>query len=261
MATTETFNFFSKKSILFLLFFFCEIFSLLAQNPAADGFDLVNSDTKAIEIADKTMEAMGGRKAWDKTRYITWNFFGARKHIWDKWTGNVRIENLRDKSVSLININTNSGKIFRNNQYLVEPDSIAKYVKAAKGAWINDAYWLLMPFKLKDSGVTLKYLGEEKTANNEDAYLIGLSFKEVGNTPQNKYQVWVTKADNLVKQWAYYAKADSEKSNFTLPWINYTKHGKILISGDRGERKLTEIKVLKKVDKKTFSDAQFSPKL
>lgn len=249
-----------KTLILFSSLFLITT-SLWAQNPAADGFDMANSDVKAVDIADKTMEAMGGRKAWDKTRYITWNFFGARKHIWDKWTGNVRIENIRDKSVSLININTNTGKIFRNNQYLTEPDSIAKYVKAAKGAWINDAYWLLMPYKLKDSGVTLKYLGEEKIGNNEEAYLLGLSFKEVGNTPQNKYQIWVTKSDNLVKQWAYYAKADSEKSNFTLPWVNYTKHGKILISGDRGERKLTDIKVLKKVDKKTFTDALFLPKL
>ncbi len=245
-----------KNLIVILSIVFCGTIKTWAQNPAAEGFDAINSDAKAIEIADNVMEAMGGRKAWDKTRYITWNFFGSRKHIWDKWTGNVRIENTRDKSVSLININNNTGKIFRNNQYLTQPDSLEKYIKAAKGAWINDAYWLVMPFKLKDSGVTLKYLGEANTASNEAAYLLGLTFKAVGNTPQNRYKVWVTKADNLVKQWEYYPKADSEKPGFSLPWINYQKHGKILISGDRGERKLTDIKVLKKVNKAIFKDAQ-----
>jgi hypothetical protein len=245
----------------FALVFCLGLYNLFGQNPAEKGFDIANSDTKAIEIADQVMDAMGGRKAWDKTRYITWTFFGARKHIWDKWTGNVRIENLRDKSVSLININNETGKIYKNNQYIVQPDSLAKYIKSAKGAWINDAYWLVMPFKLKDSGVTLKYLGEAKTANNEDAQLLSLTFNAVGNTPQNRYQVWVTKSDNLVKQWAYYAKAENEKANFTLPWINYTKHGKILLSGDRGERKLTDISVLKKVNKDIFSDATLAAEL
>ncbi len=46
-------------------------------NPAADGFDMAGSDPKAVEIADQVMQAMGGRKAWDNTHYISWNFFGA----------------------------------------------------------------------------------------------------------------------------------------------------------------------------------------
>lgn len=238
-------------SILFSL-------NVSAQNPAAEGFDTAGSDVKAIEIADQVMAAMGGRKNWDKTRFITWNFFGSRKHIWDKWTGTARIEGLKDKSVSIININKETGIIYRNGNIVTQPDSVKKYIKIAKGQWINDSYWLLMPFKLKDSGVTLKYLGEDTTQNNKAAHLLGLSFKEVGNTPQNKYQIWVTKSDNLVKQWSYYAKADLDKPNFTLPWVNYQPHGKILISGDRGERKLTDIQVLKKVNKQIFLDPTFN---
>jgi hypothetical protein len=240
-----------------LILFLAISSQIFAQNPAADGFDAANSDAKAIEIADNVMKAMGGRKAWDKTRYITWNFFGNRKHVWDKWTGNVRVEGVKDKSVALINVNNDSGTIFRKGELVTNPDSLAKYIKSANGAWINDSYWLLMPFKLKDSGVTLKYLGEAKTQKDEDAYLLGLTFKEVGNTPQNKYQVWVTKSDNLVKQWAYYPKAELDKPQFTLPWINYQKTGNILISGDRGERKLTDIKVIKKVESKTFTDPAY----
>ncbi len=145
------------KVTLLLLSFSFQIF---AQNPAADGFNLAGSDAKAIEIADNVMKAMGGRKNWDKTRYITWNFFGNRRHTWDKWTGDVRIEGVKDKSVSIINVNKNTGKIFRNGALVTNSDSLTKYIKSAKGAWINDSCWLLMPFKLKDSGVTLKYVGD-----------------------------------------------------------------------------------------------------
>ncbi|HHL71578.1 MAG TPA: hypothetical protein ENJ29_03615, partial [Bacteroidetes bacterium] len=45
-------------------------------NPPAPGFNLADSDARAIAIADEVMQALGGRRAWDKTRYITWRFFG-----------------------------------------------------------------------------------------------------------------------------------------------------------------------------------------
>jgi hypothetical protein len=60
--------------------------------PAAEGFDLAGSDAKAIEIADAVMEKMGGWDNWDKTRCVTWRFFGRRLHVWDKWTGKLRHE-------------------------------------------------------------------------------------------------------------------------------------------------------------------------
>ncbi|HMP29821.1 MAG TPA: hypothetical protein PKD85_09480 [Saprospiraceae bacterium] len=226
----------------------------MTQNPAAQGFDTANSDAKAIALADDVMKAMGGRKAWDRTRFITWNFFGARKHIWDKKTGNVRIEGLRDQSIAIINVNNDTGMIFRNGEKVSHPDSLTKYIKIAKGQWINDSYWLVMPYKLKDSGVTLKYLGDAKTQKDEEAHLLSLTFKEVGNTPQNKYHVWVTKSDNLVKQWAFFQSAANENPGFVLPWENYQKEGKILLSGDRGERKLTDIKVLKKIEGKVMRE-------
>ena len=56
----------------------------LVNNPPADGFNSAQSDIEAVEIADQVMMAMGGRAAWDATRYLAWDFFGARKLIWDK---------------------------------------------------------------------------------------------------------------------------------------------------------------------------------
>ncbi len=212
-------------------------------NPPAAGFDMSGSDPRAVQIADEVMQAMGGRKAWDNTHFISWNFFGNRRLVWDKWSGNVRVDNLKNDQTVMLNINTDQGRVFRNGKEETNPDSVAKFVKAAKGAWINDSYWLVMPFKLKDSGLTLKHLGEEKTDTGQDADLLQMTFKGVGNTPDNKYKVWVDKATHLVTQWAYYPKFTDEKPGFTLPWTDYQKHGSILLSGKRGTRELTDIRV------------------
>lgn len=233
---------------LFLVAFSLLASPLLAQpgtseNPAAEGFDRVGSDPAAIKLADRVMKAMGGRKAWDKTHFISWNFFGNRRLTWDKWSGNVRVDNLKNDQTVILNINTNQGRVFRNGKEETNPDSVAKYVKAGKGAWINDSYWLVMPFKLKDSGVTLKYLGEEPTQDNKAAEVIQLTFKGVGNTPDNKYKVWVDKTSGLVSQWAYYPKFADEKPGFTLPWTDYQTFGGIKLSGKRGPRELTDIRV------------------
>jgi hypothetical protein len=80
-----------------------------------------------------------------------------------------------------------------------------------------------------------------------------LTFENVGNTPQNAYEIWVSDDSRLVKQWAFYRERDNEEPNFVLPWDNYQQHGEILRSGDRGERQLTDIKVWKKLPKNAFS--------
>lgn len=223
------------------------------KNPPADGFNLAGSDAKAVAIADEVMEALGGRKAWDNTRVIRWNFFGNRRLTWDKWTGDVRVEGLRDNSVALVNINTGKGRFFKNGTEYMQPDSLAKYLPRAKSQWINDSYWLVMPFKLKDSGVTLKYLGEENTEAGQPADKLQLTFQNVGDTPQNKYYVWVDRQTRLISQWAHFRNATDEKPGFVNPWKAYERKGKILLSGDRGQRKITEVEVLEKVPEATFA--------
>ena len=224
-----------------------------SKNPAVEGFDAAGSDAKAMAIADEVMAAQGGRKAWDNTKFIRWNFFGNRKLTWNKWTGDVRVEGLKDGSVALVNINTGKGRYFKNGTEYTQPDSLAKYLPRAKSAWINDSYWLVMPFKLKDSGLTLKYVGEEKTETGANADKLQLTFKNVGDTPQNKYYVWVDKSSHLVSQWAHFRKADDEKPNFVLPWKEYQKAGNLMISGDRGTRKITEIEVMDSMPEATFT--------
>ena len=92
-----------------------------------------------------------------------------------------------------------------------------------------------MPFKLKDDGVTLKYMGEDTLKGGRFNLLI-LTFKEVGATPQNKYKLYVDINDKLVRHWAYYSNASQDTANFLRPWDNYQKFGNILISADRSDK-------------------------
>ncbi len=225
----------------------------VASNSADSGFDLKNSDPKAVAIADQVMEAMGGREKWDKTRIITWNFLGIRTLVWDKWSGNVRIE-VPDKELTiLMNVHTSVGAVQKQGLELSQPDSIAKYVNRGKAIWINDSYWLVMPFKLKDGGVTLKYLGEELSDSGQMSDVLQLTFKNVGNTPDNRYKICVDQESKLVCQWEFFRHYENDSSEFVNPWLDYNEYGDILLSGNRGKRHLTDIMVYDSLPSSVFT--------
>lgn len=220
-------------------------------NPPADGFNQERSDLLATLLADKAMMAMGGREAWDSTRFIKWTFFGRRIHLWDKWTGDVRIESPANEMVFLMNIHTKKGRIQRSGTQLT--DSLDFYLQKGYEAWVNDSYWLVMPYKLKDSGVTLKYLREDTTQMGVSADVVSLAFESVGVTPQNIYEVWIDTDSKLVTQWAFYPDSSSIEPMFITPWTDYKEYGGILLSGNRGDYALTEIEVLEDVPEGTFT--------
>lgn len=212
-------------------------------NPAAPGFNQKDSDPKAIQIADAVMAAQGGRGAWDALRYLSWSFMGRRTLLWDKFTGNVRIDWVQKKQTIVVNILNGGGKVWLDGVAVSQPDTLAKYLDMGKQAWINDSYWLVMPFKLKDTGVTLRYLGEGKTDSGIPSDILQLTFAGVGVTPDNKYHIWVDQSDHLVKQWAYFAKYSDEQPKLTTPWADYRtmSPAPVKLSANRGNRSLAPV--------------------
>ena len=230
-------------------------------DPEAPGFDDAGSDRVAIVVADAVMKAMGGRHAWDRTRYLTWDFFGHRRHLWDKHAGRVRIEGRGPRTgtpyVMLIDLDTGEGRAWKDGVE-VTGDELAPMLEAGVGAWINDSYWLVMPYKLKDAGVTLRNLGPSTTVDGVPAVILSLTFTGVGQTPQNKYHVWVAKHSGLIEQWAFFREAKDTEPAFTGPWAGWQRHGGIMLSGDRGvmggePRQLTGIAVLDTVPESAFT--------
>ncbi len=210
------------------------LLALITPQPAAP---VAQSDPQAVEIARATMQAMGGEEAWNNTRYISWKFMGGRLHVWDKWTGHHRIEQETrdgDQLVSLIDINTGEGRVFRNGSEITDAEELDELLVRAKGAWINDTYWMFMPYKLQDPGVTLEYLGERAMEDGRNADVLQLTFDNVGNTPNNKYEVFVGKDSGLVEQWSHWTNADDAEARFTLPWSDWQRFGNIMLATNKG---------------------------
>lgn len=220
------------------------------KNPPATGFDASGSDDKAMELADRTMEAMGGREAWDAVRVIGWTIF-KRTHVWDKWTGDYRLE--ADSTLVIMNINTKQGRVWEKGVELTDAPKRDEVLGQAMSIWINDSYWLVMPYKLKDTGVTLRYMGEQKTEDGRAADAIQLTFAGVGDTPENKYLVWVDRESGLVTQWAYFEKAADAEPKFIRPWTKWTPMDDIKISMGRGKFDVTNVRVSKTADAKAFA--------
>jgi hypothetical protein len=168
----------------------------------------------------------------------------------------VRIHDLKSDTKILMNVNTGKGKVSRKGEIL--SDTSAECLKAlerGKKILVNDAYWLIMPMKLKDSGVTLKYLGKGNALDGSSADILQLTFNQVGYTPDNKYWVYVDSQTRLVSQWSFFKSAKDEKPEFSNPWTDYKKHGNVLLSSGRGraEGGMEEIVVHKKIDQKIFT--------
>ena len=228
--------------------------SIIAQeskNPAMPDFNTADSDEKAIAIADQVMEAMGGRENWDMTRYICWKFFGKRLHIWDKWTGDHRFES--GDLLVLMNLNSKTGRAWKSGVELTGKELEDQLYKC-ESAWINDSYWLFMPYKLKDSGLTLKYIAEGKMENGADADILQLTFKNVGRTPQNKYHVFVNKENHMVEQWSYFKNATDPKPQFTTPWANWQVYNTIKLSDNRGKNSHSDVHVFKTLPESVFKN-------
>ena len=201
--------------------------------PAAEGFDEAGSDPKAIAIADRVMREMGGYDAWRDTRYLAWSFFGGQYQIWDKQTGDFHWE--RDTLVANYNLRTQTGQVYSRGKDISATPAGQKLVGRLPAIWNINSWWLLMPFKLKDSGVTLTYKGPVKTMAGQPADLLQMTFKNVGTTPQNRYEVLVGSATGLVEEWAYFPNATDAQPAFRRTWSNYTRQGQILLATNRDE--------------------------
>ena len=228
------------------------------ENPAAAGFDLAGSDPLAIEWADKVMLAMGGRQAWDETRYLSWHFFGRRHHWWDRYTGDLRIEGEEGEAdakrpyVLLTNIQTKSGRAFLGGEEITDAAEQASWMQRAYEMWVNDSYWVFMPYKLKDSGVTLSYLGPRTVPEYGDVQVLGLSFRDVGVTPENRYEVFIDPKTNLVCAWSYFEKAADSEPRFTMPWRDWRQVGRILLAADHGREADWKLKAYESLPEAVF---------
>jgi hypothetical protein len=190
------------------------------------------SDAQAVAIADQVMEALGGGERWNSLRGLRWSFGSevkdtvrsTRRHAWDKHTGWHRVQGKNRAGqpfVTIENLSDGKGMAWVDG-VRIEGDSLQKLLTLAKRLWTNDTYWFLMPYKLRDPGVTLKYAGEAKEGGMVFDKL-ALSFEGVGDTPGDHYWVYVNRANHRVEKWEYVLQG-SEPPPKTWTWEGWEEH-------------------------------------
>lgn len=191
---------------------------------------------------DSVMAALGGERAWERTRYLKfrWNVYrdGAlvsdRTHHWDRFDGDYRLDMMVGGSDAqhpvtvLFNVNTRDGAAYMGAERV--DDAMAdSLVERAYAMFINDSYWLLMPYKWRDPGVRLEYLGPESDEDG-DWQVFHLSFEGVGLTPGDQYWVYVSDdAPHLVGKWRYHLQSMDERGSF-IYWRNWQPFGDIMLA-------------------------------
>lgn len=197
-------------------------------NPPSPGFDLANSDPAAVELADSIMVAVGGRDNWENTRYITWRFDGERELAWDRRSGSVRFESFQDSATYLFRAGGEGGRVQIGEKEILEPDSLSAMLRDARSEWRNDSFFLVMPFRLKSDGITLKYLGEERT-DSARYNLLQITVSEGSEAPPGDYIAYVDLTDNLIKMCSELDENSRDADDFLVRWDHYSKHDNILL--------------------------------
>jgi hypothetical protein len=213
-------------------------------DPGAETAAQGTADARAAEVAARALEALGGAEAWASTRVIRFGFAGRRSHLWDRAGGRHRVEGTTEDGTPYVVIHdlaARTGRAWVGGEE-VEGDRLAEMLDDAWGAWVNDTYWLVMPYKLRDPGGKLAWDGEE-TIDGTVYDRLALSFEGVGLTPGDRYWAWFSRDTGLMDRWAYVLQHQPEDSDPTIwLWQGWTRYGGIMLAPIRrhvdGERSL-----------------------
>ncbi len=208
---------FNKSFLLIFLVLILTIFINCVQEqnppPAENGFDRSKSDQKALQVVDEMWEALGGKDKWQKTRFLSYHWLvevngevrSDYRHDWDRYTNEYRVEGTSrngEHFVAIFNTQTKAGDVFLDGTKVIEDTTKTQWLERAYGRYINDSYWLIMPYKLNDPGVVLNYEGE-KEVDGQIYDLVKVTFEDVGLTPGDTYWAYIGKSDRLMHKWEY----------------------------------------------------------
>lgn len=177
---------------------------------------------------------MGGRSALTQHRYMRFDFVVKREskeiarhaHLWDQQTGRYRITGLTSDGlqydIMYSDINEKMGAVWIQDT-LIEDARRMAYLEYGYGRFINDTYWLLMPWKLLDQGVHLKAEGQVVDSNSAVTWdVLHVSFDSVGLTPGDQYWAYINPKTGFMERWKYKLQGSGKSGDFLWSdWKSY----------------------------------------
>jgi hypothetical protein len=185
------------------------LLSLIVFSLVVTGAQAQQDSTAGAQSIAQRVEATLGGDAWAKARYIAFDFTPERDgkivssipQRYDRFTGDYRVEGKNRDGVPylvIMNVNTKKGRAWLDGK---EVEQSAELLEMGYRRFINDTYWLLMPLKLRDPGVTLASEGE-RTDCGRVYDIVKLSFGDgVGITSKDQYWIHVDRATNMIDLW------------------------------------------------------------
>lgn len=145
---------------------------------------------KAEELTDKIQAAIN-QKAWDTTAAVSFSFRGNHHYLWNKKHNLVQVK--WDDTKVLYNTQTVEGVAYKNDKKLTDSQKIVA-IKKANDYFNNDSFWLIAPFKLRDTGTTRSIVMQD----NQEALMV--TYASGGSTPGDSY-VWIVDQNYVPKAW------------------------------------------------------------
>lgn len=198
-------------------------------------------DPDVRRIHERMMAAMGGHDAWERARYLEFDWIVMRgqeeavrrTHHWDRYTGDYSVRASREDGqvVAIFNIgDALQGDVWIDGEP-VEGPAADSLLNSAHAWHINDSYWLIMPYKWTDPGVNLTYEGTEET-DGRTWEKVRLSFDQgTGLTPQNQYLAMIDRESGLMERWHHYRTADADP--LVTEWTDWREFGPIRLATDK----------------------------
>jgi hypothetical protein len=166
----------------------------------------------------------------------------------------------------VMNVNDKKGHVWLAGNELPE-DQASTYPEHAYAQFINDMYWLLMPWKWLDDGVDLKYEGTVKrdgTTYDE----VSLTFRSgIGLTSNDHYWAFVNPKTHRMERWEFVLqKADGSPGDgppVPFAWTDWKEVGAGItlstrkVQLDTGDRPATSIVFPQVTFSRTVDEAAF----
>ncbi|HEU4334995.1 MAG TPA: hypothetical protein VFT32_10915, partial [Candidatus Eisenbacteria bacterium] len=200
-------------------------------------------DAESEPIVRALTDAMGGQATWDKLPNFRFDFVVIRdgkesaryKHWWDKRRGRCRVEGPDGqgrKVVAIFDLSDRKGIAFSDGVGETDPARVTEILTFGYERWVNDTYWVMMPFKLRDPGVRIRYARPERTPDGEYDVL-ELSFvKGTGLTSDDRYWLHVNRATRLIDRWEYVLTGRQPPPQ-AVAWEAWSRIGPIRLSLQR----------------------------
>lgn len=146
-----------------------------------------------------------------------------RSWEWEPKTGKVTYE-AKDKDGKPVKVS------YLRSQLSSQPDNVQKEIEPA---FVNDNYWLLLPFHVYwDTSATITDQGMKKLpVGSGSAELVSVKYpaEAGGYTPGDTWDLYIGK-DKRIEAMVYHRGGPTKPSLVTVSWSAYKKAGPLLVS-------------------------------